>query len=80
MLEILSHKVAAGDLYVSLAQRHLANHEWGQARIAIEKGIAKGRLSDSRQAGKLLRDICHRLGIDPGSVSALGSADEFTRE
>ncbi len=69
MIDVLSRKVAAGDLYINLARRHLANHEWGEARIAVEKGIAKGRLSDPRQAGRLLRDICSRLGIDPGSVT-----------
>ena len=66
MIDILSRKSATGDLYVTLARRHLESHEWGQAKIAVEKGIAKGRLSDPGQAGELLRDICYRLGINPG--------------
>ena len=79
MIDCLSRKVDAGDLYVNLARRHLANHEWGNARIAIEKGIAKGRLSNPRQASELLHDICFRLGINPVSATASEAPDQFRR-
>ena len=63
MLDLLSKKTACGDIYINLAKRHLGNHEWGQARMAIEKGLAKGRLSGPDQACAVLQEICERLGI-----------------
>lgn len=63
MLQLLSKKTASGDLYISLARQHLKNHEWGLAKVAIEEGMAKGRLSDPDKACKLLQDICKRMGI-----------------
>jgi hypothetical protein len=65
MIDLLSRKTASGDLDVNLALHHLANHEWGLARTAIENGLAKGGLSEPNMAGILLQDIYARLGINP---------------
>jgi len=62
MIELLAKKSSSGDLFISLAQRHLANHDWGMARKCIEDGIAQGHLSNRDQALTLLEDITHRLG------------------
>ena len=63
MLDLLCRKSSSGDLEVNLARHHLACHEWGRARIALERGLAKGRLSDPEQARMLMRDVCNRLGV-----------------
>ncbi|MDA9091648.1 hypothetical protein OAE19_02245 [Porticoccaceae bacterium] len=60
---MLSKKSSSGDLYIDLAMRHLENHEWGLARMAIHNGIAKGRLSEPDQACAILQDVYDRLGI-----------------
>ena len=57
MIDMLSKKVASGDLCISLALRHLRNHEWGLAKMAIEEGIAKGQLSEPNNARTLLKNI-----------------------
>ncbi len=63
MLDLLCLKSGCGDLDVNLARRHLACHEWGRARAALERGLAKGRLSEPEQPRKLLREVRERLGI-----------------
>ena len=64
MMDLLSKKTNSGDLYVNLAERDLECHEWGQAKMAIEKGIAKGGLVEPDKAVRLLRDVCHRMGVN----------------
>jgi len=66
MLDLLARKASTGDLYVNMAEHHLENHEWGQAIMAIEKAVAKGRLSEPDRVGTVLRDIHDRLGIGSG--------------
>ena len=63
MLDLLCRKSACGDLKVNLARHYLACHEWGRARLVLERGLAKGRLSEPEQAHLLLREIRHRLGV-----------------
>ena len=63
MLDLLCRKSGCGDLDVNLARRHLACHEWGRARLALERGLAKGRLSEPEQARLLLQEIRDRMGI-----------------
>ena len=50
MLDLLCRKSSSGDLDVNLAMRHLASHEWGRARMTLERALAKGRLSEPEQA------------------------------
>ncbi|KAA1193974.1 hypothetical protein F0M18_00570 [Pseudohalioglobus sediminis] len=63
MLDILCRKTSRGDLHISQAERYLARGEWGRARMAVEEGFAKGRLSEPERARRLLQDICARLGV-----------------
>jgi hypothetical protein len=63
MLDLLCRKSNCGDLEVNLAMRHLANHEWGRARMALERGLAKGLLSEPEQAHLLLQEVRARLGV-----------------
>ena len=42
MLDLLCRKSNCGDLEVNLAMRHLASHEWGRARMTLERALAKG--------------------------------------
>lgn len=44
---------------------HLARHEWGLARMALEDGLSKGGLIDHFEAEELLQDICNRLHNGP---------------
>jgi len=66
MLDLLCRKSSSGDLEVNLARRHLATHEWGRARMALERGLAKGRLSEPERARILLQEVCDRLGVRGG--------------
>lgn len=63
MIDLLSKKARGGDLYINIARQYLDGHEWGRARMALEKGIAKGRLSEPDKASALLQDTYIRLGI-----------------
>jgi hypothetical protein len=63
MIDLIAHKLGSGDMLVNLARRHLVNHEWGAARMALEQGLAKGQLSDNELAGELLLEISQRLGV-----------------
>lgn len=57
MLDLLCRKSNGGNLDVNLAREHLARHEWGQARMALERGLAKGGLSEPQEARALLREV-----------------------
>jgi hypothetical protein len=67
MINLLAKKSDKGDLSINLARHHLAKHEWGLARIAIENGIAKGGLKEPDQAARLLVDIHHMMGTSPAT-------------
>jgi hypothetical protein len=64
MLDLLSRKASSGDLYVNMAQGHLQKHEWGMAKISVERALAKGALSEPGRARELLQDACARLAVD----------------
>lgn len=66
MLDLLCRKSSCGDLEVNLARHHLACHEWGRARLALERGLAKGQLSEPEQAQMLLQEVRDRLGFSGG--------------
>lgn len=63
MLDLLCRKSSCGDLDVNLARRYLAFDEWGQARLALERGLSKGRFSEPEQARLLLQEVRDRMGI-----------------
>lgn len=63
MIDLLTKKVASGDLFINLAAQYLGQNEWGLARRAVEEGFSKGHLSDPDVAHALQRDIYQRLGI-----------------
>ena len=63
MLDWICRKSCSGDVDVNLAKRHLAAHEWGQARIALERALAKGQLSEPQRARILLQDVCERMAV-----------------
>ena len=61
MIELLARKSRSGDVSINKAKQHLARHEWGLARLALEEGMSKGGLHDQREVDRLLEDIRHRL-------------------
>jgi len=61
MIEIVARKALTGEVCINKARMHLARHEWGLARMALEDGLSKGGLHDDFEAAELLRDICRRL-------------------
>jgi len=61
MLEVLAKKCRSGDLSIALAERHVSNHEWGLARIAVEQALTKGHLANPGHANQLLKDILRRI-------------------
>ena len=63
MLDLLCRRSSCADLDINLARQYLARHEWGQARMALERGLAKGRLSEPEKARDLLQEVCERLGV-----------------
>ncbi|MCB1696090.1 MAG: hypothetical protein H6987_03515 [Pseudomonadales bacterium] len=63
MIDLLSRNARSGDIYINIALLHLENQEWGRARMALENGISKGRLSEPDKASALLQDTYRRLGI-----------------
>ena len=65
MIECLASKSATGDLYVAVAKRHLSRHEWGLARQAVERALAKGKLSNAGEARKLMQRVTSMLRSDP---------------
>ena len=71
MIEIVARKAATGEVCINKARMHLARHEWGLARMALEDGLSKGGLNDLFEAEELLRDICRRLhnGPEPAQMS-----------
>ncbi len=74
MIELLSRRCHSGDLCINLARRHLGNNEWGLARMALEEGMARGRLSEPDTARELMKEICQRLNIS----SAIGEQGLIT--
>ena len=77
MLDLIARNLDIGDLYINLAKHHLAEEEWGMALKAAEKGLSKGRLSDTAEAFALLKDIHYRLGI-PFQSNKLSELQERT--
>ena len=73
MIESLASKSATGDLYVAVAKRHLSRHEWGLARQAVERALAKGKLSNAGEARKLMRSVNNMLGSKAFDVSPASS-------
>ncbi|MCB1847254.1 MAG: hypothetical protein KDI04_07650 [Halieaceae bacterium] len=65
MIEIVARKAATGEVSINKARMHLARHEWGLARMALEDGLSKGGLIDHFEAEELLQDICNRLHNGP---------------
>jgi len=63
MIETLASKASTGDLYLHIAKRHLSQHEWGEAWQAVDRALAKGRLSDLTEALDLLQSVSSILGI-----------------
>lgn len=61
MIELLAKKSHCGDLSINKAKQHLARHEWGLARMALEEGLSKGGVLDLREVETLLEDIRQRL-------------------
>jgi hypothetical protein len=61
VIDMLARKAATGEVCVNKARMHLARHEWGLARMALEDGLNKGGLDDHLEAERLLQDICRRL-------------------
>ena len=76
VIDMLARKSQSGQLCINKARMHLARHEWGLARIALEDGLSKGGLHDHTEVEELLRDILGRLhhGLQadpkPGSSAA----------
>lgn len=70
MIDLLSGKASSGDLYLNMAMRYLEQHEWGQAMIAIERAVAKGRLSEPGRFDTVLHDIRDRLGLGAGELQS----------
>ena len=67
MIDMVARKALTGEVCVNKARMHLARHEWGLARMALEDGLSKGGLDDLIEAQKLLQEVCRRLhnGADP---------------
>ena len=65
MIDLVARKSRGGEVCINKARMHLARHEWGLARMAVEDGIHKGGLCDPGEVEKLLQDILLRLGIGP---------------
>ena len=57
MIDLLAQKSLGGDIYINKAKLHLAKHEWGLARFAIEEAMAKGGLEARHEAETLLQDV-----------------------
>ena len=68
MLDLLSVKSNNGEIAVNLAERYLAENEWGLAKKALEDGLLKGGISDIDGAIYLLTEICDRLDIKVDST------------
>lgn len=63
MIELLSKKTSSGDLYINMARDYLSKHEWGLAKMSVERGLDKGALSEPNHARELLQEIRLRLAI-----------------
>ena len=71
MIDLLAQKSLGGNIYINKAKLHLAKHEWGLARLAIEEAMAKGGLDERHEAEALLQDVHQILW----SRSDIASAD-----
>ena len=65
MIDLLARKCRFGELSINKAKQHLARHEWGLARLALEEGINKGGLKDQQEVERLLDEIRQRLWSEP---------------
>jgi hypothetical protein len=63
MLKSVANKANTGNLLVNLAREHLYRHEWGEARMALETGLAKGSLDNLDEARKMLLEIYAKLDL-----------------
>jgi len=63
MIDLVARKSMGGEVCINKAKMHLARHEWGLARMAVEDGIHKGGLDDHGEVERLLQDILLRLGV-----------------
>jgi hypothetical protein len=61
VIDLLANKTQSGELFVNLAIVHFRNHEWGQAKMAVDQALHKGGLSDHRRVLALLEEINDRL-------------------
>jgi hypothetical protein len=50
---------------VSLAQAHLRKHEWGLAKLAIEKALSKGKLNNPTEAQQVLLTVYKSMSLKP---------------
>lgn len=53
-MQVVEKQSASGEIAVKLADWYLEHNEWGRALQLLEKGIAKGSLSDPQYAQDLL--------------------------
>ena len=65
MIDLLASKSRSGEIFLNKARQHLARHEWGQARMAIEQGLNKGGLNDRREGQQLLDEVSRCLSGTP---------------
>ena len=65
MIELLAKKARCGDVSINKAKQHLARHEWGLARMALEEGVNKGGHYNQREVDRLLEEIRRRLSMSP---------------
>ena len=70
MIDLLAQKALGGAIYINKAKLHLAKHEWGLARLAIEEAMAKGGLDERHEAEALRKDVHHILWSRPDTASA----------
>lgn len=70
MIDLLAQKSVDGNIYINKAKLHLAKHEWGLARMAIEEAMAKGGLDEQHEAETLLQDVRQILWSGPDAAPA----------
>lgn len=69
MIDLVASKSCSGEIFLNKARQHLARHEWGQARMAIERGLSKGGLKNLREGQQLLDEVSRRLWDIPERAS-----------
>jgi hypothetical protein len=70
VIDLLAQKSLGGNVYINKAKLHLAKHEWGLARLAIEEAMAKGGLDEQHEAETLRKDVDQILWSRPDTASA----------